>query len=357
MAMNRQIDGKVVVITGVSSGIGKATALAFARCGAHLALCARRGRQLEETANACRAEGANTVSMITDVSDEQQVGTLAARAIETFGKIDVWINNAAVDAFGSFEDIPTRSFERVIQINLLGTVYGAKAALPHFRERGSGILINNASMVGACPTPFHAAYVATKFAIRGLSHCLRQELVDLPDIHVCTISPASIDTPLWQRAANYTGRKIKPLDPVHPPELVADVMLDLVRNPETEVFAGATGWMIAEQHAAAPELTESMMAAFTRQSLFLNEPAEPTDGVLFQPEDGNGGASGGWLSPNSPGIPASDLMSLIAAPGLLAAAPPLYGLQLSYSFVQQLGRQFASATQQVPMMAAGWRRL
>jgi short-subunit dehydrogenase len=352
MTMHRQIDGKIVVITGASSGIGKATALAFARSGARLVLGARRERQLEETAAACRTGGANAISLVTDVSDEQQVRALAARAIEGFGQIDVWINNAGVDAFGRFEDIPTAAFERVIQVNLLGMVYGAKAALPHFRERRSGMVINNASMVGACPTPFHSAYVATKFAIRGLSHSLRQELVDLPNVHVCTVSPASIDTPLWQRAANYSGHKVKPLDPVYPPEQVADVMLDLVRNPQPEVFAGATGWMLAEQHAAAPELTESLMAGFTRRSLFRGEPAEPTDGVLFQPEDGNGGTSGGWLDPNRPGIPASDIMSLFAASGLLASAPPLYAWTLSCDFVRQLGRQFASTAQRAALPKA-----
>ena len=345
MTTPRQFDEMVVVIAGASSGIGKATALAFARSGARLALGARHERQLKDTAAACGTTGAKAIAVPTDVSDEGQVRALAARAIDEFGRIDVWINNAAVDAFGSFEDIPTASIERVIQINLLGTVYGAKAALPHFRERRSGILINNASMVGACPTPFHAAYVATKFAIRGLSHTLQQELADVPDIRVCIISPASTDTPLWQRAANYSGRKIKPLDPVYPPEQVADVMIDLVRNPQPEVFAGAAGWMLAEQHAAAPELTEAAMAGFTRRNLFRNEPAAPTDGALFQPEDGNGGTSGGWLDPSRPGIPANDLMSMFAASGLLASAPPLYAWTLGYSFMEQLGRQFASTAQ------------
>jgi short-subunit dehydrogenase len=347
--MVRHIDGKVVVITGASSGIGKATALALARSGARLVLGARRERQLEDTAASCRTAGASVATLLTDVSDEEQVQALAARAIAEFGQIDVWINNAGVDAFGKFEDIPTVDLERVIQVNLLGTVYGAKAALRHFRERRSGVLINNASMVGACPTPFHGAYVATKFAIRGLTHSLRQEVLDIPGVQVCVVSPASIDTPLWQRAANYSGRKIKPIDPVYPPEQVADVIMDLVRNPQPEVFAGAAGWMLAEQYAAAPDLTETVMATFVRQSLFQDDPAEPTDGALFQPEDGNGGTSGGWLDPGRPGVPAADLLSLFAASGLLASAPPLYAWHLSYHFVQQLGRQFASAAERMPL--------
>src|SRR3712207_862018 len=94
---------------------------------------------------------------------------------------------------------------------------------------------------------------------------------------VCTVCPSSIDTPLWQRGGNYSGRKIKPLDPVHPTEQVAEVVLELVRAPQREVFAGATGWILAEQHAADPELTEAAAAVFARQSLFQDAPAAPTE--------------------------------------------------------------------------------
>ena len=227
----------------------------------------------------------------------------------------------------------------MIQVNLMGTVHGARAALPQFRNQGSGILINNASIVGVCPTPFHSPYVASKFAIRGFSHALRQEVMDLPDVHVCTICPASIDTPLWQRGANYSGRKIKPLDPVHPPEQVAEVVLNLVHNPQREVFAGATGWVLSEQHAADPEMAEALAAGFAFWSLFQDAPCAPTDGALFEPESGNGGVSGGWLSPATPGIPAGDLPAVFAAPALLAAGPALYTWKLSRNFLQQFAMQ------------------
>jgi hypothetical protein len=185
-------------------------------------------------------------------------------------------------------------------------VHGARAALPHFLERGSGILINNASLVGNCPSPFHSPYVASKFAIRGLSFALRQEVMHLPDVHVCVLSPASIDTPLWQRGANYSGRAIKPLDPVHPVEQVAEVLLNLIRYPQREVFAGVSGWMASEQYAAQPAMTEALVAVHAGQTLFQDEPAGPTDGSLFKPESGNGGTSGGWSSPDRPGFAVGD---------------------------------------------------
>ncbi|WP_052764031.1 SDR family NAD(P)-dependent oxidoreductase [Microvirga massiliensis] len=339
--MTDRIDGKLVVITGASSGIGKASALALADQGARLVLAARRKKELEDTADACRAKGAEVITVPTDVAEEAQVQALAQRAIETFGRIDVWFNNAGMDAFGRFEDIPPETFARVLQINLMGMVHGARAVLPHFLERASGILINNASLVGNCPSPFHSPYVASKFAIRGFSFALRQEVLHLPDVHVCVLSPASIDTPLWQRAANYSGRAIKPLDPVHPVEQVASVLANLIRYPQREVFAGASGWMASEQYAAQPAMMEAAIAAYTQQSLFQDKPAVPTDGSLFKPERGNGGTSGGWSSPDRPGLAVGDTLPLMASPAFLALAPALYTLKLSASFAQQLSMQFA----------------
>lgn len=340
----RQMSGSVVVITGASSGIGKATALAFAQRDARLVLCARRCQALEATASACRKLGADTMTSVVDVADGQQVSALADQAIARFGGIDVWINNAGIDAFGSFESIPPQVFERIIQINFFGTVNGARAVLPHFRERKSGILINNTSIVGTCPTPFHSAYVASKFAIRGFSFALRQEVMDLPDVHVCVIAPASIDTPLWQRSANYSGCRVKPLDPVHPPEQVASVILELARDPQREVFAGATGWMIAEQHVAEPEMMEAVVAGYARKNLFQHAPAPPSDGALFEPARGGDGihdasVDGGWGSTRQPAPPPADAFAMMAAPSLIAAAPTLFAWKLSRDLVRQLGRQ------------------
>jgi hypothetical protein len=217
-------------------------------------------------------------------------------------------------------------------------------------------LINNASLVGACPSPFHSPYVASKFAIRGLSFALRQEVLHLPDVHVCVLSPASIDTPLWQRAGNYSGREIKPLDPVHPVEQVAEVLLNLIRYPQREVFAGASGWMVTEQYTAQPAMTEALVAAYAEQSLFQDKPAASTDGSLFTPESGNGGTSGGWSSPDRPGLAVGDTLPLMASPALLAMTPALYTLKLSASFAQQLSMQFAPSLASAFALGKGFRQ-
>jgi short-subunit dehydrogenase len=332
------IDKAAVVVTGASSGIGKATAVAFARKGARLMLCARRERELEATAHECRQLGAEIETMIVDVAERDQVQLLADRAIEAFGTVDVWINNAGTDAFGDFVDMPLEAIERCLHVNLFGTIYGMKAILPHFLARGSGIIINNASLVGVVPTPFHSAYVASKFAIRGLSHSVRQELLANPGVHVCTVCPSSIDTPLWQRGANYSGRRIKPLDPVHPVEQVAAVMLGLASSPSREVFAGATGWMLAEQHAADPALTEGLAAHYASTSLFQDVPQEATPGSLFAPTDHNGGASGGWMKPDTPGLPLGDLLGVAVTPALFAL-PAMFAMQVGRQFFAQWTRQ------------------
>jgi short-subunit dehydrogenase len=343
MQVTVPINEAVVVITGASSGIGKATAIAFAHEGARLMLCARREQELEQTAAACRDAGGRAETMVVDVSQAEEVDALAQRAIEKFGRIDIWINNAGMDSFGTFVDMPLDAIEHCLQINLFGTIHGMKAVLPHFMAQGTGIIINNASLVGVVPTPFHSAYVASKFAIRGLSHSVRQELIGHPGIHVCTICPSSIDTPLWQRGANYSGRKIKPLDPVHPVEQVAGVMLGLARSPRREVFAGATGWILAEQHNADPELTEMMAAGLARFSLFQEEPAEPTPGSLFTADDHEGGASGGWMKPSTPGLPVGDLLGVAMAPAL-TMMPAMFSFQIGRQFVEQWFRQLSTMT-------------
>jgi hypothetical protein len=145
---------------------------------------------------------------------------------------------------------------------------------------------------------------------------------------VCTVLPASIDTPLWQRSANHSGRRIKPLDPVHPPEQVATVILGLARAPQREAFAGATGWVLAAQHAADPELSEAIAGAYARSSLFQDAPAAPTAGAVFEPAVGNGTVDAGWMAADRPGVPAMpfELMAMIAGPGLMAVLPSLHAL-------------------------------
>ncbi|BAI71994.1 oxidoreductase [Azospirillum sp. B510] len=295
--MAKRLDDKVVVITGASSGIGRATALEFARQGAVVILAARRMAALHEVAEACIGAGGRAMVVPTDVTDQQAVRHLADRAIEAFGGIDIWVNNAGVIAFGRFEDIPDDVFEQVLRTDLLGTVHGCRAVLPHFLDRGEGIVINTASMVSNIGQRYATPYTAAKFAVRGFSESLRQELVDEPGIHVCMVMPASIDTPLWRHAANYTGRALKPLTPVHPPEEVADAILSLARHPRRERFVGTEARIAAMGNTMAPHLTERALARNIERDMFQNRSAPATSGGVMTAMPEYQGASGGWIEP------------------------------------------------------------
>jgi NAD(P)-dependent dehydrogenase (short-subunit alcohol dehydrogenase family) len=136
--VTRELRGAVVVVTGASSGIGRATALTLAREGARLALGSRGEQALCEVARECGELGAETVAVVIDVREEESLARLAAQAVERFGRIDVWVNSAGVIAYGPFEDLPADVFRGVIETNFLGQVNGARVALPRFREQGAG---------------------------------------------------------------------------------------------------------------------------------------------------------------------------------------------------------------------------
>lgn len=296
--MPRKLEDSVIVITGASSGIGRATALAFADRGATVVLAARRREALEEVARECEGRGGRALAVPTNTASEAEVESLARQAVENFGRIDVWVNNAAVTLFGRIDEVPMEDFRQVIETNVFGYVHGTRAALRYFREQGAGVLVSVDSVVASAPQPYTSAYVMSKYAIRALDECLRMELSldEIDDIHVCTVMPASIDTPFFQQAANYTGREIKALDPTYPPEKVADAIVGMARKPRREVIVGRAGRMMAAQHAMAPGLYEKMGARQIDRDHFQDQPADPSDGNLFQPMPEHASIRGGWRS-------------------------------------------------------------
>ena len=287
----------VVVITGASSGIGRATAHAFARKGAALALAARRGDLLERTAEECRRLGADVLTVALDVTEEQAVQDLARAAVERFGRIDVWVNNASVGLWGRLEEIPMKDIRRLIDVNLFGYVHGARAVLPVFRAQRSGVLINVGSMVSRVPAPFAGPYVMSKHAVRGLGTVLRQELAadKVKGVHVSTVMPATIDTPFFEHSANYVGRALRAMPPVYSPERVARTIRNCARFPRREVFVGNTARLAAQQHKLAPATTERVMTvAVKRLHLYRRRTQPPTPGNLYRPLGQDDGVHGRW---------------------------------------------------------------
>lgn len=292
--MRRAIKDTVTVITGASSGIGRATALALAKQGGTMVVAARRKAALEELVLDCEAVGGHALAVPIDVTDEQAVEALARLTIETFGRVDTWVNNAAVTLFGRFGETPAPDFRRVIDTNLFGYVHGARAILPWFREQGRGVLINVSSEIGKTAQPFTSAYVISKAAIIALSDCLRQELREAPNIHVVTVLPGSIDTPLFQQGGNYMGHAAKPMAPVYDPEKVAQAIVSAALSPRREVRVGSSVRTALLFKQLAPGFFDRWAARVVERKHFQDRTVPPTTGNLFEPMSQHATIRGGW---------------------------------------------------------------
>jgi short-subunit dehydrogenase len=284
----------VVVLTGASSGIGRATALAFARRGARLGLVTRDPEAARDLVAECRALGGAAVLCGADMADADAAERVRETVVAAHGRIDVWVNCAALLLFGRFEDVPPAEFRRVIDVNLIGYANGARAALAQFRAQDNrGLLVNTGSLLGMMGEPAVSAYVASKFAIRGLTACLRQEYRDTPGIRICLVMPMATDTPIYHKAANRFGRKARSIFPVLAPERVAAKIVGLVERPRGETAVGATGVLLRLAAALAPMLLERIVARCAPPLQFEPEAQPPSAGNLFESQ-GPRTIDGGW---------------------------------------------------------------
>jgi NAD(P)-dependent dehydrogenase (short-subunit alcohol dehydrogenase family) len=289
-----RLQGKVVVITGASSGIGRAAAKAFGCEGARLVLAARDEEALFDVLDECTECGTEAVAITTDVTSSEQMLALAKGAAEFGnGHIDIWINNAGVGAVGSFDDTPLEAHEQVIQTDLLGYLRGTYVAWPFFKEQGSGILINTLSVGSWVPQPYAAAYSASKFGLRGLTEALRGELTEYPDIHICDIYPAVMDTPGLRDGGNFTDHELAPPPPVYDPRLVADAMVACAIKPRVSTTVGGAARVARLAHFLVPGFSY-MSGWLTRRAIRRSATADRSSGNLFAPTDFVRSVEGGW---------------------------------------------------------------
>jgi NADP-dependent 3-hydroxy acid dehydrogenase YdfG len=199
--MGNNIEGKVVVITGASSGLGEATARLLSEQGASVVLGARRADRLEALARELTGRGGKAVAVMTDVSDREQVKKLVDAAVQAYGRVDVMINNAGLMPQAPLERLKIDEWDRMIDVNIKGVLYGIAAVLPHMQQQKAGHIINVSSVAGHKVGPGFAVYAATKHAVRALSEGLRQEVTPY-NIRTTVISPGAVATELPNRVTD-----------------------------------------------------------------------------------------------------------------------------------------------------------
>ncbi|MDR6788022.1 short-subunit dehydrogenase [Sphingomonas sp. BE138] len=286
-----------VVITGASSGIGAATAVAFARRGAHLVLAARGTAGLEDIAARCRGAGGEAQVQTLDVTDAGAVARLAATARDTLGGIDVWFSNVGVGVVGRYEDVPIAEHAQVVTTNLLGHMNDAHAVLPIFLAQDHGIFINMISVGGFVATPYAAAYAASKFGLRGFSEALRGEMSKHPRIHICDVFPTFVDTPGIDHAANHTGAELSLPPGSLAPETVAKAVVRLADRPRNTTVVGAPAIALKFNQFLAPNLSAALMNGFMDSWARKADPGADSSGALFETPSDPSGIDGGRRHP------------------------------------------------------------
>jgi NAD(P)-dependent dehydrogenase (short-subunit alcohol dehydrogenase family) len=287
----KPLDEQVMVITGASSGIGLVTAREAARRGACVVLAARNEHDLRQAAEGIRRAGGRAAFAVADVADAAQVDAVANVAIREFGRIDTWVNNAAVSMYGRITDLPIDDMRRQMDVNYWGQVYGSRTAVRHLRRSG-GALINVGSALSDRAIPLQGGYCAAKHALKAFTDAFRMELEEEgAPIAVTLVKPASIDTPFFEKARTYLGVEPQPVPPVYAPEIVAEVILHAAQHPLRELIAGGSGAKLSAARFA-PRLADLYMERWTFDSQLTDKPARGRLDNLYEPLPEDGGERG-----------------------------------------------------------------
>lgn len=286
----KPLNQQVMVITGASSGIGLATAEAAAKKGVKLVLASRSDQTLKSLADRISREGGEAIAVHCDVADQEEVNNLAQAAVDRFGRIDTWVNNAGLGMHGRLDEVETTDSRRLFDVNFWGVVYGSLAALPHLKASG-GALINVGSEVSEASAPLLGMYVASKHAVKGFTDSLRIEIekVDQAPISITLIQPTAVDTPFPEHSRNYMAQEPKLPPPMIEPQLVANAILKAATKPTRSKKVGLKAVINTTVATLLPSVADSMAAREVDNQQYEESPRNAS-GILRQSSEAYGTA-------------------------------------------------------------------
>jgi len=276
---------QTIIITGASSGIGRATAREAARRGAKLVLASRNREALDHLVDELKGQGAAAVAVVADVGNPDDHDKIVQTAMLSFGGFETWVNNAGVSIFGKLEDVAIEDQRQLFETNYWGVVYGSMAALRELRQRG-GALINVGSEVSDRAIPLQGAYSASKHAVKGFTDALRMELEEEgTPVSVTLIKPASIDTGFVQHAKNYLEVEPRLPPPIYSPQAVADAILYAAEHPMRDVYVGAASRAYSAFGQSMPGLADRVLGPQMHRAQRSRRPAEERQDSLWHSGD------------------------------------------------------------------------
>lgn len=275
----KPVADQVIVITGASSGIGLATAVAAGRMGAKVVLAARTREALMEATDRVKQAGGEAMFVEADVAVRADVERIGEQALARFGRIDTWVNDAGVLVFGKIGDVPEEDMRQLFETNFWGVVYGSEVALRYLQDRG-GAIINVGSVASDRALPLQGIYSASKHAVKGFTDALRMEIeADGLPVSVTLVKPASIGTPLPQHARTHAESESRLPPPVYEPEEVALTILRAAARPVRDAFVGGAGRMMSSLGSAAPRVADWISETFLLPIQKGDRPATPGDNL------------------------------------------------------------------------------
>ena len=276
MPSNNSNKGEVVVITGASAGVGRATAQAFAKRGARIGLIARGKAGLEGARADVENAGGEALPIMADVARSEEVEAAAESIEKEFGPIDIWVNNAMTTVFSPFKEITADEFKRATEVTYLGTVYGTMAAIKRMYPRNRGSIVQVGSALAYRSIPLQAPYCGAKHAIAGFTDSLRSELIhDCSDIHLTMVQMPALNTPQFSWCKTKLPRHPQPVPPIFQPEVAAEAIVWAAHHRRREVFVGAPTVQAIEGNKVAPGILDTYLARTCYDGQQTEEPVSP----------------------------------------------------------------------------------